>query len=93
MLLTAGIERARGLISVVGSDVDNVYIVLTARSMNPDLTIVSRAGESGSEQKLRRAGANEVISPYELGGQRLAQLSYVPRWWTSWTWPWGRALT
>jgi voltage-gated potassium channel len=78
VLLAAGIERARGLISVVGSDVDNVYIVLTARSMNPDLTIVTRAGESGSDQKLRRAGANEVISPYELGGQRLAQTILRP---------------
>jgi voltage-gated potassium channel len=78
VLLTAGIERARGLVSVVSSDADNVYIVLTARSMNPDLTIVSRAGEPGSEQKLRRAGANEVISPYELGGQRMAQTILRP---------------
>jgi voltage-gated potassium channel len=78
VLLTAGIERARGLISVVSSDADNVYIVLTARSMNPNLTIVSRAGEPGSEQKLRRAGANEVISPYELGGQRMAQTILRP---------------
>jgi voltage-gated potassium channel len=78
VLLTAGIERARGLISVVSSDADNVYIVLTARSMNPNLTIVSRAGETGSEQKLRRAGANEVISPYELGGQRMAQTILRP---------------
>ncbi len=78
VLLTAGIERARGLVSVVSSDADNVYIVLTARSMNPNLTIVSRAGEPGSEQKLRRAGANEVISPYELGGQRMAQTILRP---------------
>jgi voltage-gated potassium channel len=78
VLLTAGIDRARGLISVVSSDADNVYIVLTARSMNPSLTIVSRAGETGSEQKLRRAGANEVISPYELGGQRMAQTILRP---------------
>lgn len=78
VLLSAGIERARGLISVVSSDADNVYIVLTARSMNPDLVIVSRAGETGSNQKLRRAGANEVISPYELGGLRMAQTILRP---------------
>jgi voltage-gated potassium channel len=78
VLFSAGIERARGLISVVSSDADNVYIVLSARSMNPNLTIVSRAGESGSEQKLRRAGANEVISPYELGGHRMAQTILRP---------------
>lgn len=78
VLMTAGIERARGLVSVVSSDADNVYIVLTARSMNSNLTIVSRAGETGSQQKLRRAGANEVISPYELGGQRMAQTILRP---------------
>jgi voltage-gated potassium channel len=78
VLLSAGIERARGLVSVVSSDADNVYIVLTARSMNPSLKIVSRAGEPGSEQKLRQAGANEVISPYELGGQRMAQTILRP---------------
>jgi len=78
VLLSAGIERARGLISVVSSDADNVYIVLSARSMNPNLTIVARAGESGSEQKLLRAGANEVISPYELGGHRMAQTILRP---------------
>ncbi len=78
VLLAAGIERAQGLVSVVSSDADNVYIVLTARSLNPDLKIVARAGEAGSEQKLRRAGANEVISPYELGGQRMAQTILRP---------------
>ncbi|HAY21964.1 MAG TPA: potassium channel protein [Desulfobacterales bacterium] len=78
VLLAAGIEQARGLISVVTSDADNVYIVLSARSLNPNLIIVARAGEAGSEQKLRRAGANEVISPYELGGQRMAQTILRP---------------
>lgn len=78
VLLAGGIERARGLISVVSSDADNVYIVLTARSINPKLNIVARAGEAGSDQKLRRAGANEVISPYELGGHRMAQTILRP---------------
>jgi len=78
VLLSAGIERARGLISVVSSAADHFYIVLSARSINPNLTIVARAGESGSEQKLRRAGANEVFSPYELGGHRMAQTILRP---------------
>lgn len=78
ILLAAGLTRAQGLIATVTSDADNVYIVLTARSLNPDLKIVARAGEAGSEQKLRRAGANIVISPYELGGQRMAQTIIRP---------------
>lgn len=78
LLLAAGIERARGLIAVCSSDADNVYIVLTARSLNANLNIVARAGETGSEQKLLRAGANEVISPYELGGHRMAQTILRP---------------
>lgn len=78
VLLAAGLTRAQGLIATVTSDADNVYIVLTARSLNPNLKIVARAGEAGSEQKLRRAGANVVISPYELGGQRMAQTIIRP---------------
>ncbi|NJD91032.1 MAG: potassium channel protein, partial [Geobacter sp.] len=56
-LLRAGIKRAKGLISVVTSDTENVYIVLTARGLNPDLYILARSGEEGSELKLKRAGA------------------------------------
>jgi len=78
LLIAAGIDRAKGLVSVCSSDADNVYIVLTARSLNPNLNIVARAGESGSEQKLLRAGANNVISPYELGGHRMAQTILRP---------------
>jgi voltage-gated potassium channel len=78
ILLAAGLERAKGLVAVCSSDADNVYIVLTARSLNPGLNIVARAGEPGSEQKLLRAGANEVISPYELGGHRMAQTILRP---------------
>lgn len=72
-LLKAGIERAKGLISVVTSDTENVYITLTARGLNPDLYIMTRAGEEGSEIKLKRAGANKVVSPYTIGGNRMAQ--------------------
>lgn len=77
-LLEAGIKRARGLIAVVSTDAENLYIVLTARGLNPDLYIVARAGEDGSEQKLRRAGASKVISPYLIGADRMAQAVLRP---------------
>ncbi len=77
-LLRAGIKRAKGLISVVTSDTENVYITLTARGLNPDLFILARSGEEGSEIKLRRAGANKVISPYVIGGSRMAQAILRP---------------
>jgi voltage-gated potassium channel len=77
-LLRAGIKRAKGLVSVVTSDTENVYITLTARELNPDLYILARAGEEGSEVKLKRAGANKVISPYHIGGSRMAQAILRP---------------
>ena len=77
-LLRAGIKRAKGLISVVTSDTENVYIVLTARGLNPDLYIMARSGEEGSEIKLKRAGANKVVSPYVIGGGRMAQAILRP---------------
>jgi voltage-gated potassium channel len=77
-LLRAGIRRAKGLISVVTSDTENVYITLTARGLNPELYILARSGEEGSEIKLRRAGANKVVSPYVIGGSRMAQAILRP---------------
>jgi voltage-gated potassium channel len=77
-LLKAGIKRAKGLISVVTSDTENVYITLTARGLNPDLFILARSGEEGSEIKLKRAGANKVVSPYLIGGSRMAQAILRP---------------
>ncbi len=71
-LLQAGIERARGLVAAVDSDPDNVMIVLTARELNPKLFIVARVTSGENENKLRRAGANRVVSPYQIGGHRLA---------------------
>ena len=78
ILLEAGIERAKGLISVVSSDAANVYVVLTARSLNPNLFIVARGEEPGSEQKLLRAGADKVESPYHMGGQKMAHTILHP---------------
>ena len=72
VLLEAGIERAKGLVAVVSSDAGNVYITLTARSLNPNLFIVARGEETGSKQKLLRAGADKVESPYEMGGRKMA---------------------
>lgn len=77
-LLKAGIKRAKGLVSVVTSDSENVYITLTARGLNPGLYILARSGEPGSEVKLRRAGANKVVSPYQIGGSRMAQAILRP---------------
>jgi voltage-gated potassium channel len=77
-LVMAGIERAKGLITVVSSDAENLYIVLSARGLNKNLVIVARAGEEKSEQKLIQAGANKVISPYMIGGMRIAQAVLRP---------------
>jgi voltage-gated potassium channel len=72
VLLEAGLERAKGLVAVLHSDAGNVYITLTARSLNPKLYIVARGEEPGSQQKLLRAGADRVESPYEMGGRKMA---------------------
>ena len=77
-LISAGIQNARGLVTAVTSDTANVYITLTARGLNPDLFILSRASEEGAETKLRRAGANKVISPYVMGASRMAQAILRP---------------
>lgn len=77
-LLKAGIQRARGVVAVAASDEDNVYITLSARVLNPDLYIVTRCVNASAEAKLLRAGANRVISPYIIGGRRMAQAILRP---------------
>ncbi|MCF8032788.1 MAG: NAD-binding protein [Desulfarculaceae bacterium] len=77
-LLAAGVERAKGLIASVSSDAGNVYIVLTAKDMRPDLFIIARATEPGSERKLKHAGADKVVSPYFIGARRMAQTVLRP---------------
>lgn len=72
VLIKAGIKNARGLVTVLKTDADNVFVSLTSRVLNPDLFILARAEEEGSEQKLTLAGADKVISPYAIGGQRMA---------------------
>jgi len=78
VLKRVGIARARGLIAVVGTDAENVYAVLSARVLRPDLFIVSRAITDDAAQKLRRAGADRVISPYQIGGMQIAQTAVRP---------------
>lgn len=78
VLKQAGIERARGLVCAVDSDAVNVYITLTARALNPKLSIVARASNPESVDKLYRAGADRVVSPYSLSGRRMAFLALRP---------------
>jgi voltage-gated potassium channel len=78
VLKRAGIDRARGLIAAVGTDAENVYAVLSARVLRPDLFIVGRAESEDSVQKLQRAGANRVVSPYQIGAMQMAQTAIRP---------------
>src|SRR5215213_6410993 len=72
-LVEAGVERATGLAACLPDDAANLYVVLTARTLNPSLRIVSRAVEESAEPKLVRAGANRVIAPTIIGSHRMAQ--------------------
>ncbi|MEO7802898.1 MAG: potassium channel protein [Actinomycetota bacterium] len=78
VLIDAGIERAKGLVCAVDSDATNVYITLTARALNPKLSIVARASNPESVDKLYRAGADRVVSPYALSGQKMAYWALRP---------------
>lgn len=78
ILRDLGVERAQALVCAVDSDEVNVYITLTARALNPKLTIVARASRRQTRQALEKAGADHVISPYELSGRRMASLSLRP---------------
>jgi voltage-gated potassium channel len=78
-LRRAGIDRARGLLTTVDSDANNVYVTLSARAMNPRLFIVARASAEGAESKMLQAGANRVVSPYTMAGRRAAELAIRPR--------------
>ena len=78
VLLEAGVERAKGLVSVVASDADNLFITMSARSLNPKLFILARADEEHTEKKLLRAGANKVVMPYLIGGQKMAHTIIKP---------------
>jgi voltage-gated potassium channel len=78
-LRAAGIERARGLITTIDSDANNVYVTLSARAMNPRLFIVARANTDGADAKLAQAGADRIVSPYTRAGRQIAELAIRPR--------------
>lgn len=78
VLINAGIKHAKALITTLPDDADNVFVVLTAREMNPDLLIISRASKDTSDKKLRMAGANNVVMPDKVGGTHMASLVMKP---------------
>jgi voltage-gated potassium channel len=73
-----GIARAKGLIAALSSDADNLFLILSAKGLNPKLVISARVSEEGSEQKFKRAGADSVFAPYDITGTRLAQAILRP---------------
>jgi voltage-gated potassium channel len=77
-LLDAGIEQAVGLVSALRSDADNLFVVLTARTMNRNILLIARADQPESEQKLEMVGADRVISPHKIAGKRMANLLVRP---------------
>ena len=78
LLIQAGIRRAKGLLTVLATDADNVFLVLIARNLNPELFIVARAITEESKRTLYAAGAGKVISPYDLGARRMAHAVLRP---------------
>jgi voltage-gated potassium channel len=78
VLESAGIKRARGLVSALSKDADNVYVVLTARELNPAVLIVARGEDERGQRKLLHAGATRVVSPYAIGGHRMAHALLRP---------------
>ncbi len=78
VLVQVGIARARGLVAAVGTDAENVYTVLSARVLRPDLYIVGRAETEDATLKLKRAGADRVVSPYQIGAVQMAQTALRP---------------
>lgn len=78
-LQQAGLERARGLVAASDSDADNLYITLSARTANPDLLIVARASSEDASKKLRLAGADRIVQPYQAAGRVMAGLMLRPQ--------------
>ena len=78
ILMTAGIKRARGIMSVLGVDADNVFLVLIAKRLNPDIFVVARANQNETEKTIYAAGADKVVSPFALGARRMAHAILRP---------------
>jgi voltage-gated potassium channel len=77
-LLRTGVNKAKGLVAVLSSDAENVFTTLSAKSLNPNIFVVARSIDEGTESKLRKAGADRVVKPYELGGTRMAEILLRP---------------
>jgi voltage-gated potassium channel len=77
-LRLVGIERARGLVAALATDADNLFVLLSAKGLNPKIYAAARAAEEGAEEKMRRAGADSVFAPYAITGHRLAQALLRP---------------
>jgi voltage-gated potassium channel len=77
-LMQAGIMKAKGIVTAVNNDANNVFITMTAKSLRSDVFVLARASEEQNEAKLFRAGANRVVSPYLIGGRRIAQMLKKP---------------
>lgn len=77
-LLGAGIKQAKGIVCVLPTDAENLYVILTAKELNPNIYVLSRSEEEESEHRLLRAGADRVMSPYTLGGMRMAMAILRP---------------
>lgn len=78
VLLKAGVDKAKGLVAVLSSDAENVFAILSAKVLNPKIYTVARAVEEETESKLKKAGADRVVKPYEIGGTRMAALLLRP---------------
>jgi voltage-gated potassium channel len=78
VLVDAGIEKAQGLVASLGEDAQNLFVTLAARSLNPSLYIVARANRQENELKLKRAGADRVALPYQIGGYHMASMALRP---------------
>jgi voltage-gated potassium channel len=78
VLLSAGVDRARGLVAALATDADNLFVLLSAKALNPGLYVATRVAEEGAEEKMRRAGADSVYAPYAITGHRLAQSMLQP---------------
>jgi voltage-gated potassium channel len=77
-LVKAGLHSAKGLVTAVSSDADNVFIALSAKGLRPDIFILARASDTKNEDKLLRAGASRVVCPYQIGGRRMAAILRKP---------------
>ena len=73
-----GITRARGMVAALATDADNLFVLLSAKALNPNIYVAARAAEEGADQKMRRAGADAVFAPYAMAGHRLAQAMLRP---------------